>query len=365
MAPERDDAHDPHGGAPERGLHPRVHRRLRRGARGRDAVFTRGGRENHRRPRRGDARDGARVCDRAARGDLLHARDHRARLRRRQHLVALESRPHDRPPRLRVDRAQRASRPEQRPGAERLRREPHVPAGLPGDRRPGDPTEVLGGLGRRSAGDAGVPARPDDERAPRRAREGPLPDRREPGPDRAQRPPRRGRPRKARLPGLAGHLPARHDPQVRGRRLPGLVVRREGRHLHEHRAPDQPRPRGGAASRRGEGRPRDRPAHGEGTRCALARVPRRRVGLGRARRPRARLVRRSLRPPRGERAPVARAGDGPPGHAVPVLARAGARWRARASSSRSSTSVRSRSPTPSTRSSSPPAGRSTTTTRRR
>ena len=49
--------------------------------------------------------DGARVRDRAARGDLLHARDHRARVRRRQHLVALEPRAHDRPPRLRVDRA--------------------------------------------------------------------------------------------------------------------------------------------------------------------------------------------------------------------------------------------------------------------
>ncbi len=38
-------------------------------------------------------------ADRTARGDLLHARDHRARLRRRQHLVAREPRPDDRPPR--------------------------------------------------------------------------------------------------------------------------------------------------------------------------------------------------------------------------------------------------------------------------
>ena len=43
---------------------------------------------------------------------------------RGQHLVALEPRAHDRPPRLRVDRAERAARPEQRPGPERRRREP-------------------------------------------------------------------------------------------------------------------------------------------------------------------------------------------------------------------------------------------------
>ena len=94
-----------------------------------------------------------------------------------------------------------------------------------------------------------LPARPDDERAPRRPREGDVPDRREPGADRAERAPRRGGARQARVPDLAGHLPARHDPQVRGRRLPGVVVRREGRHVHEHRAAHQPRARGGAASR--------------------------------------------------------------------------------------------------------------------
>ena len=87
--------------------------------------------------------------------------------------------------------------------------------------------------------------------------------------------------------------------------LPGVVVRREGRHVHEHRAPDQPRARGRAASRRRQGRPRDRHPHGEGARSRLARVPGRRVGLERARRPRAELVRRPLRPDRGERRPVA------------------------------------------------------------
>ena len=54
----------------------------------------------------------------------------------------------------------------------------------------------------------------------------------------------------------------------------------------------------------------------------------------------------------------------PPGHAVPARAAAGAAER-RGGSSRSSTSRRSSSPTRSTRSCSRPAGRSTTTTRRR
>ena len=42
---------------------------------------------------------------RAARGDLLHPRHHRARVRRRQHLVALEPRAHDRAPRATSPRA--------------------------------------------------------------------------------------------------------------------------------------------------------------------------------------------------------------------------------------------------------------------
>ncbi len=61
--------------------------------------------KSHRRPRRGHPRHRPRVRERAPRGDLLHPRHHRARVRRRQHLVALEPRAHDRAPRLRVDRA--------------------------------------------------------------------------------------------------------------------------------------------------------------------------------------------------------------------------------------------------------------------
>ena len=106
---------------------------------------------------------------------------------------------------------ERAARPEQRPGAERRGREPVVPPRLPGRSTTGDRAEVLGGVGRRGARDARLPARPDDVRPPRRADQGALPHRREPGADRAERAPRRGGPRAARLPRLAGHLPERHD----------------------------------------------------------------------------------------------------------------------------------------------------------
>ncbi len=194
---------------------------------------------------------------------------------------------------------------------------------------------------------------------------GARPHRREPCADRAERPPRRGGAREARLPALAGHLPPRHDAKVRGRRPPRVELRREGRHVHEHRASRQPRASGRTAARRGEDGSRDRAPAREGARRPLARVPGRGVGVERARRPRARVVRRSLRPPRGERHPVARTRDRPPGNAGSSTPR---RPRARpgaGSSSPSSTSARSRSPTPSTRSSSPPAGRSITTTRRR
>ena len=39
------------------------------------------------------------------------------------------------------------------------------------------------------------------------------------------------------------------DAQVRRRRAARVLVRGEGRHVHEHRAADQPRSGGGAASR--------------------------------------------------------------------------------------------------------------------
>ena len=104
-------------------------------------------------------------------------------------------------------------------------------------------------VGRRGAGGDRLPARPDDERAPRRPGQGALPDRGEPRPDRAERAPRRGRAREARVPDLAGHLPAGHRAEVRGRRAARILVRGEGRHLHEHRAPHQPRPRGRTAAR--------------------------------------------------------------------------------------------------------------------
>ena len=255
MAPERDDAHDPRRGPPERGVHPRDDRRLRGRARDRHALPARGGREDHRRSRRGHPRDRPRVRERAPRGDLLHPRHHRARVRGGQHLVARESRAHDRASRLRVDGSQRAPRAEQRPGAERLGREPVLPPRLSVGRRPGDPPEVLRCVGRRGADATRVPARPDRVGAARRPHQGAVPHRREPRPDRAERTPRGGGARGARLHDVAGHLPERLDAEVRRRRAARIELRREGRDVHEHRAPRQSRARGGAAARRGEGRP--------------------------------------------------------------------------------------------------------------
>ena len=74
------------------------------------------------------------------------------------------------------------------------------PSYLPGYQSVDDPeirTEVLRGVGRRGAGAARLPPRPDRLRPPRRAHQGALPHRREPGADRAERAPRRGGPRGA------------------------------------------------------------------------------------------------------------------------------------------------------------------------
>ena len=66
-----------------------------------------------------------------------------------------------------------------------------------------------------------VPERPGyrldqiDLRPPRRADQGALPHRREPGADRAERASRRGGPRRPRLPDVAGHLPQRLVAEVR------------------------------------------------------------------------------------------------------------------------------------------------------
>ncbi len=145
---------------------------------------------------------------------------------------------------------ERAPRPEQRPGAERLGREPVY---LPGYQPVDDPEirrKFSERVGRRGSRAPRLPARPDRLRPPRRPHQGAVPHRREPGADRAERAPRRGGAREARLPDVAGHLPERLDAEVRGRRPPRVELRREGRHVHEHRAADQPRARGRAAARR-------------------------------------------------------------------------------------------------------------------
>ena len=136
---------------------------------------------------------------------------------------------------------------------------------------------------------------------------------------------------KRRLHGLPGHLPERHDGEVRGRRSPGVELRREGRHVHEHRAADQPRP---GRRRRCPARRRvDREiviAHGEGARRALARVPGRRVGVERAGRPRARTgtaIRYDRLEENGIQWPCAEIGR--PGHEVPPRAAPGTGRRTR------------------------------------
>ena len=102
------------------------------------------------------------------------------------------------------------------------------------------------------------------------------------------------------------------------RRAAGVELRREGRDVHEHGAADQPRPCRGPAARQRARRPRDRDRAGARARLRLARVSRRSVGLGRARRPLPQLVRGPLPPARGARAAVALPDRGPPGDDVPA-----------------------------------------------
>ncbi len=126
------------------------------------------------------------------------------------------------------------------------------PHELPGYRHVSDSTDaraVRGGLGRDAAARAG-PAHPQHvRRRARRQLQGPvLPGRGH----RAVRPEHAARGRRAAGDGMrrrAGHLPER-DGQVRARVPAGLVVPREGRHLHQRRAPHLARAQGDAAAGR-------------------------------------------------------------------------------------------------------------------
>ena len=98
----------------------------------------------------------------------------------------------------------------------------------------------------------------------------------------------------ARVPRRAGPVPERPDREVRGRRLPRLELRREGRHVHEHRAAGQPRAPGGAVPGRGARRLRHRRRRWRGRSARTGpSTPTRRVRLERVRRPDAELVRAS------------------------------------------------------------------------
>ena len=268
--------------------------------------------------------DRARVRGREARGHLLHARDHRARVRRRQRLVALEPRADDRPPRLRVHRAERAPRPEQRPGPERLRREPVVLPRLPAPRRPGDPREVRGALGRRGPGDARLPARPDHLRAPRRPRS-----RRSTWSARTRRRPSRTRTTSRRGSSSCEFMVAQdlflNDstrnyadvvfPASSFAEKDGTFTNTERRVNRVRKALDCP----------GEAREDWRIVFAFAN--ALGAAGRVRVARGRlerVRRPLPELVRHPLPPDRGAGDPVAVHRPRPPGHAVPARAAAGA-----------------------------------------
>ena len=264
---------------------------------------------------------------------------------------------------------ERAPRPEQRPGPERLRARtrPTCPATSRSTTRRSTRkfSEAWG---------VEVPEAPGyrldqiDLRAPRRPRQGALPDRREPGADRAERAPRRGGPRAARLHGLAGHLPERLDPQAtRTSSCPASsFAEKDGTFTNTERRVNRVRK---ALDCPGEAREdwRDRlRSWRRALGACVAGVPDGRGRLERARRPLRRTGTASATT--GSR----RTGiqwpcpdldhPGTPYLHAPAP---GARRTAGASSSRSSTSRRSSSRTPSTRSSSRPAGRSTTTTRRR
>ena len=140
-----------------------------------------------------------------------------------------------------------AARPEQRPGLRRRRLHPHQPAGLRRLHR-GEPRPLRAGLGTPPAGRAGSGGDRDGGGLPRRPRPRHVRGGREPAPVGARSPPRREGDRAARLPGGAGPLHAR-DRGARARVPARGRLRREGRDLHELRAPRAARAAGPAAAR--------------------------------------------------------------------------------------------------------------------
>ena len=164
---------------------------------------------------------------------------------------------------------------------------------------------------------------------------------------------------------LAGHLPERLDAAVRGRRPAGVDLRGEGRDVHEHRAAREPRAEGARLPGRGArglaDRLRPRAAR-SARRGPTTPAPRTSGTSSPTSAPNWYGIRYQRLEEHGIQWPCTDLDH--PGtpylHAPAPALPAGA-----GGSSRSSTSRRSSSRTPSTRSSSRPAGRSTTTTRRR
>ena len=173
MAAERDDAHDPRGRAPGRGLHPRVHRGLRRGpARSSCATRPRTRRRSRAfRPTRfAPPRASTRRERHAAIFYTLGITEHACgvdNIWSLSNLVLMTGHLGYESTGLNALRGQNNVQGLNDSGANPM----YLP-GLPARGRPGDPAEVLRGLGSRGAGDDRVPARPDDERAPRRPRAG-------------------------------------------------------------------------------------------------------------------------------------------------------------------------------------------------
>ncbi len=250
---QRHDARHRHRGHDR----PQLHRRALRQGRLRplgevhqgSEALARGDGADHRRSGRGSARRRPPVRHRRQRGHLLRPRRHRAQPGLDHGHGHGQPRHGHRQHRPRGRRREPAARPEQRAG---LLRHGLVPARVP--RLPprlqrGDAQAVREGVEGRAQRRAGPAHSQHVRRSLGRHVQGPVRARRGHRPVRPQHPPRRARARVAGNPRRAGPVPQR-DGGLRARVLPRHLLPREGRHLHQRRAPREPRASGdGARSR--------------------------------------------------------------------------------------------------------------------